>query len=78
MKKNKIVLSGIFPEKEPIYLDKEDELYGRNNPYKDWSDDDIDEELYNLEIWIVEDWLESKSADDKDKLKYGQLMWLKQ
>ena len=78
MKKKKIVLSGNFPETDEIYLDEEDELYGKNNPYKDWSDDDIDEELYNLENWIVGDWLESKPTDDKDKMKHGQLIWLKQ
>ena len=62
---------------DEIYLDEEDELYGKDNPYEDWSEDAREEELYNLENSIVQEWLDSKPTDNEDKMKHGQLLWLK-
>ena len=78
----KKLLSSFHIEDSPdtddeIYLDEEDELYGKNNPYKDLSEDAIEEELYNLENHIVQEWLDSKPTDNEDKMKHGQLLWLK-
>ena len=57
-------------------MDEEDELYGKDNPYKDLDDEALSEELYHLENYIVLDYLATKPADNENKMKHGQLLWL--
>jgi type II secretory pathway component PulK len=57
-------------------MDEEDELYGKDNPYKDLDDEALSEELYHLENYIVLDYLATKPTDNENKMKHGQLLWL--
>ena len=43
------------------------------NPYLEWSEDSISEELFELKQWIVEDWLDNKTTDDDNYIKYQKL-----
>ena len=49
----------------------------KQNPYLEWSDDSISEEIFELKQWIVEDWLSSREQDSVDEdsqyYKYCQL-----
>ena len=44
-----------------------------NNPYSDWSEGMIGDELFELREWIVEDWLDGRDTTDDEYLKYQQL-----
>ena len=45
----------------------------KNNPYIGNSDDSIEEDLFELKQWMVEDWLNNHDTDDDQYLKYCQL-----
>ena len=49
----------------------------KQNPYLGWSEDSIMEEIFNLEQWILQDWLSSREQDytdeDSQYYKYCQL-----
>ena len=49
----------------------------KQNPYLEWTEDSIMEEIFNLEQWIIEDWLSNREQDTTDEdsqyYKYCQL-----
>ena len=49
----------------------------KQNPYLEWSEDSISDELFELKQWIVEDWLSNREQDSVDEdsqyYKYCQL-----
>ena len=44
------------------------------NPYLEWSEDSISEELFELKQWIVEDWLDRTSTTNDDNYKKYHLL----
>ncbi len=62
-------ISGEEPHIKKFLLDNGYE----ENPYFDWSEDSISEELFELKQWIVEDWLDNKTTDDDNYIKYQKL-----
>ena len=49
----------------------------KQNPYLEWSEDSIGDELFELKQWIIEDWLSNREQDTTDEdsqyYKYCQL-----
>jgi|TARA_Y100000296_G_scaffold1206_1_gene1247 hypothetical protein len=49
----------------------------KQNPYLEWSEDSIGDELFELKQWIIEDWLSNREQDSVDEdsqyYKYCQL-----
>ena len=49
----------------------------KQNPYLEWSEDSIGDERFELEQWIIQDWLSSREQDSTDEdsqyYKYCQL-----
>ena len=43
------------------------------NPYLEWTEDSIGDELFELREWIVEDWLNDHDTNDDQYIKYNQL-----
>ena len=49
----------------------------KQNPYLEWDEDSIGDELFELKQWIIEDWLSNREQDSVDEdsqyYKYCQL-----
>jgi hypothetical protein len=45
----------------------------KNNPYLEYTEDSIGDELYELKEWILEDWLNDHDTSDEQYIKYCQL-----
>ena len=45
------------------------------NPYLEWTEDSIADEIFEVEQWMLEDWLDSHTTDNDKYIKYKQLQY---
>ena len=64
----------IYGEEKQVKKFLLDHGYNEENPYLEWSEDSISEELFELKQWIVEDWLDRVSTTNDDNYKKYHLL----